>query len=510
MTFRDPQSDKPFFNRAGKTPLAFRAGLLGAVALVALAGAASNVLLLSPHAASAQTAQSVQNGPGFADMVQRVRGAVVSVKVKMKEDNSSDDQASTDNQDGNQQVDPFEEFMRRFGQMPNQGHRPEPRQGVALGSGFIISSDGYVVTNNHVVDHATEVTITMDDGKTHDAKIIGVDKKTDLALLKIKDGGDYPFVNLASAAPRVGDWVVAVGNPFGLGGTVTAGIVSARGRDIGSGPYDDYIQIDAPVNRGNSGGPTFNVNGEVIGVNTAIYSPSGGSVGIGFDIPADVVKQVVAQLKDRGFVTRGWIGVEIQPVTSEIADSVGLKDAHGALVADAQKDSPAKAAGIHSGDVVLDVNGTSIATPRDLARTIAALGPDQKADLTIWRDGAEKHVEIKLANMPNDAAEAKVAPSDSDKSALDGMGLSLAPAASRGAGQNGVVITNLNPDSAAAQNGLRPGDVILEVSGAQVSKPADVVAAIDAAKKSGRKAVLLRVKTQDGTRYVALATQAAS
>ncbi len=510
MTFRVPQDNKSVLSRLGKSPVAFRAGLLGAVALVALAGTASNVLVLSPHAASAATVGAAQNGSGFADMVERVRGAVVSVKVKMKEPASNDEQADNSDQPDMQQNDPFQEFMRRFGEMQNQGRRIEPRSGIALGSGFIISADGYVVTNNHVVDHATEVTITLDNGKTHDAKIIGVDKKTDLALLKIKDGGDYPFVSFTSTTPRVGDWVVAVGNPFGLGGTVTAGIVSARGRDIGSGPYDDYLQIDAPVNRGNSGGPTFNVNGEVVGVNTAIYSPSGGSVGIGFDIPSDVVKQVVAQLKDKGYVARGWIGVEIQPVTSEIADSVGLKDAHGALVADAQKDSPAKAAGIRSGDVVLDVNGNAVDTPRDLARTIAALGPDQNANLTIWRDGAEKHVDVKLGNMPNDVKEAKLDQTDGDKSSLDNMGLSLAPAASRGAGQTGVVITNLSPDSAAAQSGLRPGDVITEVGGAQVSKPADVVAAVDAAKKSGRKAVLFRVKTQDGTRYVALATQAAS
>jgi serine protease Do len=216
---------------------------------------------------------------------------------------------------------------------------------MAQGSGFFISSDGYIVTNNHVVDHATEVTVTTADGKTLAAKVIGTDAKTDLALLKVNDSGTYPFVKFAPHAPRVGDWVIAVGNPFGLGGTVTAGIVSARGRDIGSGPYDDFIQIDAPVNHGNSGGPTFNTDGDVVGVNTAIFSPSGGSVGIGFAISSDVVQNVVDQLKTGGAVARGWLGVEIQPVTQDIADSLGLKTASGALVAKENKDAPAAAGG---------------------------------------------------------------------------------------------------------------------------------------------------------------------
>jgi serine protease Do len=240
---------------------------------------------------------------------------------------------------------PMEQFFKRFGMpdgIPNTPNTPRGRQfGAAQGSGFFISADGYAVTNNHVVEKASTVEVATDDGKTYTAKVIGTDPRTDLALIKVEEGGNFPFVKLTDTAPRIGDWVLAVGNPFGLGGTVTAGIVSARGRDIGAGPYDDFLQIDAPVNKGNSGGPTFNTEGSVIGVNTAIYSPSGGSVGIAFAIPAETVKTVVAQLKDKGQVTRGWIGVQIQPVTKEIADSLGLKKSEGALVAEPQKNSPA-------------------------------------------------------------------------------------------------------------------------------------------------------------------------
>ena len=245
------------------------------------------------------------------------------------------------------------------------------------------------------------MTITTADGKTMPAKVIGVDTKTDLALLKA-EGTDFPFVTFASHAPRVGDWVIAVGNPFGLGGTVTAGIVSARGRDIGSGPYDDFLQIDAPVNHGNSGGPTFNAEGEVVGVNTAIFSPSGGSVGIGFAIASDVVKSVVQQLKETGSVTRGWIGVEIQPVTPDIADDLGLKTAKGALVAEAQKNSPAAAAGVKSGDVITAVDGETVADPHELARRIAALGPKKTVELAIIRNGAPMTIDVTLGTMPAD------------------------------------------------------------------------------------------------------------
>src|SRR3954465_4038620 len=258
---------------------------------------------------------------------------------------------------------------------------------MGQGSGFFISADGYAVTNNHVVDKAESVEVTTDDGKIHTAKVIGTDPRTDLALIKVEGGNDFPFVRLADQAPRIGDWVLAVGNPFGLGGTVTAGIVSARGRDIGAGPYDDFIQIDAPVNKGNSGGPTFDVDGNVIGVNTAIFSPSGGSVGIAFAIPAGTVKSVVAQLKDKGAVSRGWIGVQIQPVTTDIAESIGLNSAEGALVAEPQTNGPAAKAGIQAGDVITAVNGSAVKDARDLARQIGALAPGSAVNLKVWRKG---------------------------------------------------------------------------------------------------------------------------
>ena len=295
---------------------------------------------------------------------------------------------------------PLEKFFKQF-RDGRGGHKNGPKQfGMSQGSGFFISADGYVVTNNHVVENAVTVTLTTDDGKTLDAKIIGRDPKTDLALLKTDQGGNFPFVPLANSAPRVGDWVVAVGNPFGLGGTVTAGIVSARGRDIGSGPYDDYLQIDAPVNRGNSGGPTFNLNGEVVGVNTAIYSPSGGSVGIAFAIPSETVSSVIGALKDGGQVARGYLGVQIQPVTPELADSLGLKEPKGALIAETQPGTPAYDAGLKPGDTIIAVNGDAMATPRDVTRRVSQIKPGDQAKITYVRAGKEQIATIKLASLP--------------------------------------------------------------------------------------------------------------
>ncbi len=344
----------------------------GALLTTAVAALGAGVLFAAPNfsgspfvaSASAQNlTEKVRELPqkpvGFADIVEKVKPAVISVRVKIDQPaNSSDgDDSGSPFPPGS----PFEKFFRQFGMpsMPN-GHEIITGQG----SGFFISADGYAVTNNHVVQNAENVQVTTDDGKTYKAKVIGTDPRTDLALIKI-DGNDFPYVKLSDTTPRVGDWVLAVGNPFGLGGTVTAGIVSARGRDIGAGPYDDFIQIDAPVNKGNSGGPTFDVDGNVIGVNTAIFSPSGGSVGIAFAIPADTVKSVIAQLRDKGSVTRGWIGVQIQSVTPDIADSMGLKQATGALVSEPQKDSPAAKAGIASGDVITSVNGQPVKDARD-------------------------------------------------------------------------------------------------------------------------------------------------
>jgi serine protease Do len=489
-----------------------RAALLGAVALAALGGVAFETSI-APVDAAATSTQAPAGPASFADIVDRVKPAVVSVKVKLSDADQVDDEDS-DGIPGMPDIpknSPFYRFFRHFG-MPDNNDGPDhgdraPRHhfSQAQGSGFFISADGYIVTNNHVVDHASEVTVTTSEGKSMPAKVIGVDSKTDLALLKA-EGSDFPYVSFASHTPRVGDWVIAVGNPFGLGGTVTAGIVSARGRDIGSGPYDDFLQIDAPVNHGNSGGPTFNAEGEVVGVNTAIFSPSGGSVGIGFAIASDVVKTVVQQLKDTGSVTRGWIGVQIQNVTADLADDLGVKGTTGALVAAAQKDSPAAAAGVKSGDVITAVDGETVADPHDLARRIAALGPKKTVKLSLVRNGSPMTVDVTLGTMPADkSATGETRNSDDNGgSALAKLGLTLRPAH----GQDGVVVADVDPDGAAADKGLKQGDVILEVAGKPVSRPSDVVSAIDAAKSDGKKSVLVRVKSNDGERYLTLPARA--
>ena len=270
------------------------------------------------------------------------------------------------------------------------------------GSGFFVSADGYIVTNNHVVDHAKTVTVTTQDGKTLDAKVVGTDPKTDLALIKVNESGDYPFVAFSKEQPRIGDWVVAIGNPYGLGGTVTAGIISAEGRDIGDGPYDRFLQIDAPINRGNSGGPTFNMKGEVVGVNTAIYSPSGGSVGIGFAIPATTVDSVIGALEHGGIVPRGYLGVNIQPVTPEMAESLGMKTAKGAIVAEAMPGTPAAEAGLKAGDVITKLNGQVVEDASDLTRRIGSFKPSDKVELTYLRNGDEKTAQITLADQKNE------------------------------------------------------------------------------------------------------------
>ncbi|HXW24265.1 MAG TPA: Do family serine endopeptidase, partial [Xanthobacteraceae bacterium] len=405
----------------------------------------------------------------------------------------------------------FEQFFRRFGMpdiMPDEPRTPHGRNLVmGQGSGFFISADGYAVTNNHVVDKAESVEVTTDDGKTYTAKVIGTDPKTDLALIKIDGRSDFPFVQLSDTNPRVGDWVLAVGNPFGLGGTVTAGIISARGRDIGAGPYDDFIQIDAPVNKGNSGGPTFDVDGNVIGVNTAIFSPSGGSVGIAFAIPADTVKTVIGQLRDKGAVTRGWIGVQIQAVTDDMADSLGLDKAEGALVAEPQEGSPAAKAGIKARDVIVGVDGRPVKDAKDLAKRIGAMAPGTSVKLDIVRNGAHQTFTFVLGELPKEQKLARARGEERDRpgTELPRLGLTLAPSDGvAGAGSDGVVVTAVDPDGPAASHGFKPGDVILEVAGKAVSSPADVRKALADARGDGKRAVLMRVKSGDVTRYIAL------
>jgi serine protease Do len=466
-----------------------------------------------------QVKQQVAQPTGFADIVERVKPSVISVRVNIGEKLAKDDSANKndDNDSPFQPGSPMERFFKRFGGpdgMP-PGMRGGPRgnnrgQVTGQGSGFFISPDGYAVTNNHVVDGADKVEVTADDGKVYKAKVIGTDPRTDVALIKVEGGSDFPFAKLSDKKPRIGDWVLAVGNPFGLGGTVTAGIVSASGRDIGNGPYDDFIQIDAPVNKGNSGGPAFNTEGEVMGVNTAIYSPSGGSVGIAFSIPASTVKTVIAQLKDKGSVSRGWIGVQIQPVTADIADSLGLKKAEGALVAEPQANGPAAKAGIESGDVITAVNGEQVKDARELARTIGGLAPGAAVKLNVLHKGKDTVVNLTLGQLPN-SVEAKADTDNSDKgSAKRGtdvprLGLTLAPADSvAGAGKDGVVVTEVDPKSAAAERGFKEGDVILEVAGKSVTNARDVREALDAARGDNKNSVLMRVKSGGSSRFVAV------
>jgi serine protease Do len=454
--------------------------------------------------------RKVERPIGFADIVERVKPSVISVKVNIKEKAASNDDGD-DSASPFQPGSPMERFFRRFGGpdgFPGQkGGRGRVVQGQ--GSGFFISADGFAVTNNHVVDGADKVEVTTDDGKTYSAKVIGTDQRTDLALIKVEGSSSFPFAKLADGKPRIGDWVLAVGNPFGLGGTVTAGIVSASGRDIGNGPYDDFIQIDAPVNKGNSGGPAFNTDGEVMGVNTAIYSPSGGSVGIAFSIPASTVKSVVAQLKDKGSVSRGWIGVQIQPVTSDIADSLGMKKAEGALVAEPQANGPAAKAGIESGDVITSVNGESVKDARELARTIGGLAPGATVKLNVLHKGQDKVVNLTLGQLPN-TVEAKADTDNDSKSASKGtdvpkLGMTVAPANSvAGAGKDGVVVTEVDPKSAAAERGFKEGDVILEVGGKSVSTAGDVRDAINTARTDNKNSVLMRVKSGGQSRFVAV------
>jgi serine protease Do len=450
--------------------------------------------------APAVAAENMLQPTGFADIVAKVKPAVISVRVRFDTERS----ASLDGNDNRmQRGNPFDRFFRQF-EFPDGPPNLMPRnQPVAAeGSGFFISADGYAVTNNHVVDHVKTVQVVTDDGKILSAKVIGTDPKTDLALIKVS-GNNFPFVRFADHNPRIGDWVIAVGNPFGLGGTVTAGVVSARGRDIGSGPYDDYIQIDAPVNKGNSGGPTFDVNGNVIGVNTAIFSPSGGSVGIGFDIPAETVNSVVTQLKNSGHVTRGWIGVQVQAVTPDIANSLGLEKAEGAIVDEPQVDSPAAKAGIMAGDVITTLDGTTVTDSRMLARKMGAMAPGTSIRLGVLHNGNQRTVTLALGTLP-DERQADAGSQGSSENDTPRLGLTLAPADAVGAGSRGVAVTAVDPKGPAAERGIKEGDVILDVAGKAVSSPADVRQQLADLHKDGKHAALMRMKSGDDTKFVAV------
>jgi serine protease Do len=462
-------------------------------ALLTAAGAAADLNSGCDAVAAEVDAIGAPAPLGFAEIVDKVKAAVVGVRVKVEDGTAADDPL---------QKLPPPSPSRQFSEPAPD--RPAAKSAVSLGSGFFISGDGYVVTNNHVVTSGTNFEVTTDSGKIYQAKLIGTDPQTDLALMKITASKDLPFVRFAAAAPRIGDWVLAVGNPFGLGGTVTAGIVSARGRDIGEGPYDDFIQIDAPVNAGNSGGPSFNVKGEVIGVNTAIFSPSGGSVGVAFDIPADTVKFVVQQLKDKGHVTRGWIGVQIQTITPAIAEAAGLKSTEGALVAQVEPNSPAAKAGVEIGDVINSANGEATKDSPELARRIAATAPGTSAKFGVVRNGQEKTLTVTLGKLPRTASAAK-AEEQKTSGEPPVLGLALAPAnAVTGAGDRGVAVIEIDPNGHSAESGLRTGDVILDVGHRGVSTSADVRKMVDEARAQSKRAVLLRIKRGDAISFVAV------
>ncbi|WP_269932249.1 Do family serine endopeptidase [Aminobacter sp. HY435] len=487
--------------------------LAGAIGLGAVAGGAAPVYADAVRVEAPQT-------PGFGDVVEHVSPAVVSVQVKAKIAAVSDDGSASpfSGQDFDNLPDnhPLKRFFRQFGgpdgeQNGDQGGQRFKRQNpanqkprpVSQGSGFFISEDGYLVTNNHVVEGGSAYTIVTDDGAEYDAKMIGTDPRTDLAVLKVDADKKFTYVDFADDSKvRVGDWVVAVGNPFGLGGTVTAGIVSARGRDIGAGPYDDFIQIDAAVNRGNSGGPAFNLNGEVVGINTAIFSPSGGNVGIAFAIPASTAKQVVADLMKDGSVQRGWLGVEIQPVTKDIAESLGLTSEKGAIVAGAQDETPAKKAGITAGDIITAVDGKEVASPKELSRLIAGIAPGKSVDITVWRDGKSQDMKVTLGDLPGSDKQASADQSQqsTEPSSLADLGLTV----TRAEDGKGLVVTDVDPSSDAADRGIQAGDVITSVNSVAITSAADVGKALKQAEKAGRKAVLLQVSRDNSNRFVAL------
>ena len=458
--------------------------------------------------------QARQAPESFADLAEKLLPAVVNISTTQ----------SLTGERGPQMPQfppgsPFEDFFREF--FDRQQAPSMPRRATSLGSGFIIAADGFIVTNNHVIEGAEEVTVILQDDTALKAEIIGRDPKTDVAVLKVTTDRKLPFVTFGdSDKARVGDWVIAIGNPFGLGGSVTAGIISARARNINAGPYDNFLQTDASINRGNSGGPLFNMKGEVIGVNTAIYSPAGGgSVGIGFATPSNLASAVISDLREYGEVKRGWLGVRIQTVTEEIADSLGLDRPRGALVASVQEGGPAAEAGIQAGDVILTWDGDDIREMRNLPNAVAESEIGAAVDVEVWRDGARQTVQVTVAELEEEAEAAfateenGAAPSDpAAGSDIPALGMSVQPLddQARAAFQipedvsRGVVVADLSDDSDAAEKGIRPGDVIAEVNQKPVTTADEIRAQVDAARTAGRKSVLLMVQSEAGSRFVAV------
>ena len=521
--------------------------------------AAALVLATSVGAVPGLTAPSMalarEAPPSFADLAAQLLPGVVNVATSQTIHTADGSDGAMPQIPGIPPGSPFEQFFRDFMQRQRQGQSqsPSPDQGGApdgdqngngdqgggengppigqgpggpvrrmqsLGSGFVIDPSGIIVTNNHVIDGADEITVTLQDNTSLKAKLIGRDERVDLAVLQVTPpkGKTLTAVQWGNSdTARVGDWVLAIGDPFGLGGTVTAGIVSARGRDINQGPYDDFIQTDAPINRGNSGGPLFDMDGRVVGINTAIYSPSGGSIGIGFSIPSNLAKNVVAQLRSFGRAKRGWLGVRIQQVTPEIAESVGLKDASGAMIAGVNEGGPASKGQLRPGDIVLKFNGAIIKEMRNLPRVVAETEIGKAVPVVIWRDGGEQTLQVMVSEMPDDVKQASAAviapavPAAPKPTALAGLGVQIAPISpttrSRfriAPDQKGVVITDVKGDSLAAERGLRPGNVIVEVQQEAVTTTGEVEQKLSRARAAHRKSVLLLVQTQEGMRFVPL------
>ncbi|MEQ1902042.1 MAG: Do family serine endopeptidase [Devosia sp.] len=501
----------------GASALAILVGLSGGSAFFA----ASSQLATAQVTPAAQINIPAVNEPtGFADLVEAVKPAVVSIVVEAQEQGAAAQRFDfrgngndfnfqlPDLPDDHPQKRFFDQFRGQGGPggpgPQGQQDKPTVRKYLATGSGFAISADGYFVTNNHVVEGATKVTVVFDNGDEKTAHIIGTDQKTDLAVVKVDGETDLPFVTFAKDEARVGDWVVAVGNPFGLGGTVTAGIVSARGRDIQGSAYGDFLQIDAAVNTGNSGGPAFNLKGEVVGVNTAIFSPNGGNVGIAFAIPARTVQQITSSLIENGTVTRGFLGVAIQDVNRDIADSVGLKDAKGAMVQEVNDGTPGSKAGLTSGDIITAVDGDPIDNALDLSRTIQSKAPGTTVELTVWHDGAEIKLSATLDKLDEKAAVAQPEPTPpADVPAApqpSSVGITLVP----NAGGDGVLIQDVQPDTPAAERGLAIGDVILEVDNKAVTSAAEFEDALKAVKDSGRQTALIKTERNGNARFIGL------
>jgi len=453
---------------------------------------------------AAGAAQARSAPDGFADLAAELLPSVVNISTsQVVEGRSSPEMPQLP------PGSPFEEFFKEFfdRNMPER----RSRRSTSLGSGFIISNDGYIVTNNHVIQDADEINVILHDDSRLKADLVGRDAKTDLAVLKVKSDTDLTPVSFGNSdTSRVGDWIVAIGNAFGLGGTVTAGIISARGRDINAGPYDDFIQTDASINRGNSGGPMFNLDGQVIGINTAIYSPSGGSVGIGFAIPTSTAEPVIRQLMKHGEVKRGWLGVHIQQVTEEIAESLGLDTAEGALVASVIKEGPAEKAEIKAGDIILEFDGKKVAEMRALPRIVADTEVGKPVDVIVWRD-SKKNLKVTVGELDDKAQVAARTEGPGGRREIDELGLTLSELTDSLRERykiddeaKGVVVTEVDDAGPASEKGIRAGDLIVEVAQEEVTTPTQVVQRVEEAKDAGRKSVLFLLEGQGGLRFVAI------